>query len=92
MGCSESKDEYPVLICYFELGNDQQKEYCIKLKDNFRHERPIRFEIKSLPGINFSIQFKVKGETYKIQTIFNEDEMQNSLNQMYTYLDSAYKK
>ena len=43
MGCGGSKDEnpveidaykYPVLICFFESKNEDQKNYCIKLKDN----------------------------------------------------------
>ena len=57
MGCGESKNQLPTLLCFFENGNEQQKDYCLKLKDQFRHEKPIRFEIKSTPGVNFSIKF-----------------------------------
>ena len=89
MGCDESKDSLPVLMCFFEVGNEQQKNYCLQLKDNFHHVKSVRFEIKSLAGVNFSIQFKLNGETHKIQTIFNEDEMQNTLNKMYELLDQA---
>ena len=89
MGCGESKDKLPTLLCFFEFGNDDQKNYCIKLKDSFRHQKPIRFEIKSSPGISFSIQFKLNGETHKIQTIYNEEELENSLNRMYDLLNNA---
>ena len=91
MGCNESKDQLPALICFFETGNEQQKKYCLKLKDNFRHQKPIRFEIKSSPGVQFSIKFKIKDQLHSIQSVFNdsEDQMNNSLNIMYKYLDDA---
>ena len=92
MGCDESKNALPTLLCFFELQNEEQKNYCLKLKDNFRHENPIRFEIKSSPGVSFSIQFRIKGETHKIQTIYNEEELENSLNKMYQLLDESVKK
>ena len=89
MGCDETKEKLPTLLCFFEMNNEQQKNYCLKLKDNFKHEKPIRFEIKSTPGVNFCVQFKIKGETHKIQTIFNEEEMENSLQAMYKLLDES---
>ncbi len=87
MGCDETKDKLPTLLCFFEMDNEKQKNYCLKLKDSFKHEKPIRFEIKSSPGVNFSVQFKIKGQIHKIQTIFNEEELDNSLNAMYKILD-----
>ena len=91
MGCGESKEKLPTLLCFFETGNEEQKNYCIKLKDNFKHEKPIRFEIKSSPGVNFSIKFKIKEKVYNIESVFNDSEVQmnNSLNIMYKYLDGA---
>ena len=91
MGCGESKEKLPTLLCFFETGNEEQKNYCIKLKDNFKHEKPIRFEIKSSPGVNFSIKFKIKEKLYNIESVFNDSEVQmnNSLNIMYKYLDGA---
>ncbi len=89
MGCGESKDQLPTLLCFFETGREDQKDYCVKLKDNFRHEKSIRFEIKSSPGVNFSIQFKHKGQIHKIQTSFTDSEQQmlNSLDIIYKILD-----
>ena len=91
MGCNETKDQLPVLICFFETGNEEQKKYCLKLKDNFSHEKPIRFEIKSSPGVPFSIKFKIKEKLYNIESVFNDSEVQmnNSLNIMYKYLDGT---
>ena len=61
MGCNEVKDlDYPTLICFFEPNNEQQKMYCLKLKDNFHHEHSIRYEIKSTADNKFAIQFKIK--------------------------------
>ena len=87
MGCSESKDALPVLLCFFEVENEQQKNYCIRLKDNFKHTKTIRFEIKSLTGVDFSVQFKINNKVHTIQTDFNEDEMENTLNKIYDILN-----
>ena len=93
MGCDETKDaNYSVLLCFFEVGNEEQKNYCLKLKDSFQHEKPIRFEIKSTPGVPFSIKFKLKGESEprNIQDTFDNSEqaMRDSLDKMYQILDS----
>ena len=58
--CGGKKDKYPTLICFFETKNEEQKAYCIKLKDNFKSEKIIRFEIKSLQNVPFKIQLKIK--------------------------------
>ena len=89
-GCSNSKDiNYPTLICYFEIGNEEQKNYCLKLRDNFQHEKSIKFEILSRPDINFTIKFKIKNKIINIQENFiNTDEAMNqALDQMYKLLD-----
>ena len=62
---------YPKLICFFEIGNQEQLAYCIKLKDHFFSEKKIRFEIKSIP---FSIQFKVNGKIHEIQNTFDDSD------------------
>ena len=98
MGCGGSKDEnpveidaykYPVLICFFESKNEDQKNYCIKLKDNFKNEKTIRFEIKSQPGTPFSIQFKVKDNISMLQNEFKDDDetMMETLNKVYELLN-----
>ena len=92
MGCDESKDtNYPLLLCFFETGREDQRDYCIKLKDNFRHEQSIRFQISSPPEVRFSIQFKVKWhpEPLKIQETFDssDEAMNQALEKMYKILD-----
>ena len=91
MGCNEMKDaDYPTLLCFFETGNEEQKAYCIKLKDNFKHQKSIKFQISSSAGVPFSIQFKLKGkEPIKIQEKFDNSEeiMNESLQKMYKLLD-----
>ena len=89
MGCDEAKAQVPAIICFYETGNEEQKSYCIKLKDNFQHEKSVRYEIKSVPGKEFSIQLKYKDKIHNIQSIFNdgEIEMNNCLNKMYKILD-----
>ena len=91
MGCNEANEKnYPTLLCFFETENEEQKNYCIKLKDNFQHEKAIRFEIKSTPGVKFAIKFKYKGKVYDIQSSYDnsDDTMKQSLQRMYQILDS----
>ena len=46
MGCDQANDKnLPTLICYFV--SEEQKDYCLKLKDSFKYEKPIKYEIRS---------------------------------------------
>jgi hypothetical protein len=91
MGCCGSKqsDDIPTLLCFFESGNEDQKAYCLKLKNQFKHRRTIKFEIKSIPGVAFSIKFKCEGKLSVIQSQFdNSDEiMEDTLQKAYKILD-----
>jgi len=84
-----SGDYYPTLLCTFESGNEEQKQYCIKLKDNFHHEKSIRFDIKSGPDTKFKISFRLNGKIYEIQDIFDDSDeaLNESLEQIYILLD-----
>ena len=90
MGCKESKDiSYPTLLCFFETGNTAQGTYCLKIRDNFKHEKSINYQIKSEKDMKFSIQFKIKDKIHDIQTEFDDSDetMNNSLNKMYKLLE-----
>ncbi len=90
MGCKEVGDkDVPVLMCFFEPNNDSQKNYCLKLKDNFEHEKTIRYEIRSTADNKFAIQLKIKDKTHDIQTEFTdtEEEMKIALDKMYKILN-----
>ncbi len=90
MGCKESKDiSYPTLLCFFETGNTAQGTYCLKIRDNFKHEKSINYQIKSEKDMKFSIQFKIKDKIHDIQTEFDDsvETMNNSLNKMYELLN-----
>ena len=94
MGCNEANDKnLPMLICFFEPGNELQKEYCLKLKDNFHHEQSIRYEIKSTSDNPFGVKLNIKGKIIDIQTEFNnsEEEMLKALDAMYKELDALPK-
>ena len=86
--CGGKKDKYPTLICFFETKNEEQKAYCIKLKDNFKSEKTIRFEIKSLPNVPFKIQFKKDGITTDLQAEYSneEDVLNETLQKAYDLL------
>ena len=87
MGCSQGY-ETPTLICFIEQGNEEQKDYCIKLKDNFHHEKTIKFEIKSFPQSSFIIKFQVNGKLTEIQNTFDnsDDAMNSTLQKAYDLL------
>ena len=90
MGANKGKEyNYPTLLCFFEIDKDDQKEFCIKLKDSIRHEKDIRFEIKGSPGVKFNVSFKINHKIYLIQDIFDNSEatLNDSLNKMYILLD-----
>ena len=89
MGCSETKNkrvDYPFLLCTFEEGNKKQKEYCEKLIENFKHIKIVRYEIKSTESSIFEITIQIKGQTYQIQNIFDENEIDNTLLKIYDLL------
>ena len=78
----------PKLICYFEQGNEEQKEYCLKLKDNFYHEKMISYTISS--GKSFSIFLKINTILHQIHSVYKPEEMEKSLDKMYSLLDENY--
>ena len=79
MGCNEVTLNMPILILTFEPQNKSQKEYCIKLKDNLKPKKSIKFEIKSYLKASFMIQLLVKGQLHTIEDSFDEDKMENSI-------------
>ena len=87
MGCVQA-NEQATLICFYETGNETQKAYCIKLKDNWKHEKGIKFEIKSVPQVKFAIKFKVKEKLHEIQKEFDDSEetMKETLQKAYDLL------
>ena len=92
MGCGEAKEQnYPTLLCFFAPGDEEQKNYCLKIKDNFKHEKAIRFEIKSMSKIEFSIKFKINNKIYDIQNNYDnsEETMKQTLEKMYKLLDES---
>ena len=90
MGCAEVSDkDLPLLLCFFDPDNASQKEYCLRLKDNFQHDKTIKYEIKGVKDKPFAVQLKIKNDIYDIQKEFNdsEEEMNKALNEMYKKLN-----
>ena len=91
MSCcgSSQSDDIPTLLCFFESGNEDQKAYCLKVKNAFKHRRTIKFEIKSIPGVAFSIKFKCDGKLTVIQSQYDSSDevMEDTLQKAYKILD-----
>ena len=88
--CKNKELSLPELLCSIDNNNEQQKSYCIKLRDKFQNEKPIQFRIKH--GLQFKISFKLlNGKTYKIQDNFvDSDEILNeSLDKMHILLNGG---
>ena len=91
MGCNENNSrKYPVLLFSFENGNEEQKQYCLQIKDSFTYHKPVRFEIQSNKTSTFSVKLKIKENEYIIQENYDNSEvvMQETLDKMYKLLDS----
>lgn len=84
---SENLNDYPKLVCNFEIGNEVQKKYCFNLINNFRHEKSIRYAINY--GEKFSIYFILNDKIYLIQKKFNDSDesLNESLEKIYDLLD-----
>ena len=90
MGCQETKDQLPTLLCFYETDNNEQKNYCLKLKENYSGSKNIRYDIKPIPQIPFGIKLRINGKIIDIQKVFdNSDEAMNqALNKIYELLDN----
>ena len=89
MGCNNAKEpNFPTMLCYFETGKQEQASYCIKLRDNFKHEKTINYQIKSGVNMPFCIQFKIKGKVKVIQDGFDDSDkaLNDALKKMYDLL------
>ena len=90
MGCSEIKGKnYPLILLVFEDKNEEQKNYCIKLRDNFYHKNTVQYQIKSYINSTFSIKLQIKETIYDIQTTFSnsEEDLKRTLQKIYNKLD-----
>ena len=94
MGCKEVNDptaNLPTLMCTFEPKNQAQKQYCIKLKDNFNYPTSVKYEIRAYAGSTFNILLVIQGQNHSIQTTLNEsdeNEVKNNLQKIYDILNS----
>ena len=93
MGCSEVKDKnIPELLCQFESKNEQQKEFCIKLKNKLENEHKIektcKYIICSRPEKPFTITLKIKEKVNIILDKFedSEEQMDKTIAKLIEYL------
>ena len=92
MGCAEVKDptqNLPTIVCTIENGNDNQKQYCINLRDNFNYPKSVKYEIKANATSTFIIMLNYNGQNHIIQDRYDENELQSSLQKIYDLLDGT---
>ena len=95
MGCNEVKDptaNLPSLMCIVEPKNENQKNFCLKLKENFNYPNSVKYEIRAYQGSTFNIYLVINGQQQSILTAFNENnenEVNNALQKIYNILDSV---
>ena len=86
--------QVPFIICYYEPGNEEQKNYCIKVINYLQTQKQIYSDIKE--SNIFSIFFILYGKTYLIKSDYNlSDEsiyiLNNRINQLYLkYFNNSY--
>ena len=91
MGCANTKDvQTPTLICFYEADKKEQKNYCLKLKENYNGNKPIKYEIKQIPQVPFGIKLRKNGKIVDIQKIFDnrEEVMNETLNKIYDLVEN----
>ena len=93
MGCNDSRNRMITLICYYETGNNEQKSYCNKLKENYKGNTHIRFEIKDIPQVHFGIKLRISDKTIDIQKVFDnrEETMNEILEKIYKCIEENEK-
>ena len=87
----EKKYIYPSLLFFFEVGNEAQKQYCIRLKDNYNNDnKTIRYIIQCVTDSPFAVYFIINNKRYKIQTIFDDSDesLNETLNKIYELVDA----
>ena len=90
MGCTKTNENnYPFLFGNVEKGNEEQKNFCMKIKDTYKHSKTIKCEIKASEK-PFFIKLKIKNTIYDITNKFinnNEEEVNNILQAIYNKID-----
>ena len=89
MGCGEAKDKVPILFLNFEPNNEQQKQYCLKFKNECHPPYNIKFVLYSRQEEPFCIKLQIRNIVHPIQTEYNEDDMNRALNDIYQKLKEA---
>ena len=81
---SELIDETPIILCNFECGNENQKNYLKELVTKFQLKVPLKYDIKSIGNVPFQVKLKIGKEIFDIQDTFDysniEESMQNAVN------------
>jgi len=83
----------PTLMFYFESHNENQKYFCLKVRDNFKYDYSVKYEIKSTLEDTFLIQVEIGDDIYDITNEFDdsEEKMNEILDKIYEVLDEKYK-
>ena len=81
------------LICNFSNKENEQRKYCLKIKDNIKYPGDIGYEMKSYKEDLFSIELDIKGKKYILQNekIYTKEMMEKTINKLYYLLKKNIK-
>ena len=74
MGTSEIKRKKPILFLNFKIDDKKQKNYCLKIIDNYHYTDYVEYAIKASIDTKFSIKLKLEDTINDIRTEFNDSE------------------
>ena len=90
MGCTKTNEtNFPFLLCNIEKRNEEQKIFCLKIRDTYENPKSIKYEIKTSDN-PFFIKLKIKNFVYDIQTTFinnTDEEVEKILQVIYKMID-----
>ena len=60
----------------------------MNVRDRLKPKNTVMYEIKSYPGSTFQIFLTLNGQQHPIQTVYDESELQNSLDKLNNLLEA----
>ena len=76
---SELKNQTPIILGFFEIGNEEQKNYLKELVTKFKLRIPLKFDINSTGNDPFCVKLRIGEELFDIQDTFDNDNIDEDM-------------